>query len=116
MMFHTQPNDKWQPFDFKLIEAYQMLQDETCPKCGQPVWLCRSDDPTIAWKRNESICYASRELEKQAWSRDHEAKDKPTAKDKKRWGLVEYATPYVPPNQEGTLPTREAFYKSLRIE
>lgn len=115
MIFYIQPTLPWDSWDFKLIEAYQILQDETCPKCGQPIWLCRSEDPRVAWKRGTSVCYASRELEERSWRRDN-PKKKATAADKERWGLIEFATPFVPPTQGETLPTRKDFYESLKVE
>lgn len=60
MIFHTPPSDPWEQFDFKLLEAYQILQDETCPHCGNPVWVCRSTNPRIRFKMQKSVCFAER--------------------------------------------------------
>lgn len=112
MIFYEQPTDKWTPYDFKLLEAYQILQDEICPQCGHPVWLCRSDSNRIAFKVNSTVCYAERALQKK---RD-DAKDKKhraDAKERAEYGKIYYTEPFVPKNVEGGLPTRSEYYDQL---
>src|SRR5690349_3704515 len=101
MIFHEQPTDPWVPFDFILLEAYQMLQDEICPKCGHPVWLCRSDSPNVQFKVRSAVCNAERELR---IVEDHKRPDKEREKDKKvraSWGEFFYTQPFVPENIDG---------------
>jgi Zn-finger nucleic acid-binding protein len=110
MIFHEQPSDAWTRFDFLLLVAYQMLQDEICPKCGHPVWLCRSSSNRVQFKVRAGVCYAERSL------REYEDQHKPKGereKDRKArqaWGQFFYTQPFVPENVEGELPTRAEFY------
>lgn len=114
MLFYEQPTDPWVPFDFMLLEAYQRLQDEICPRCGHPVWLCRSNSNSVMFKVETGICYAERAL------KEYELKGM-TAKEKKdipksakaKWGQFTYTIPVVPPNIEGELPSREEYMKEL---
>lgn len=113
MIFHEQPTDPWVPFDFILLEAYQMLQDEICPKCGHPVWLCRSDSASVQFKVRSAVCNAERELK---IVEDRKRPDKEREKDKKvraGWGEFYYTQPFVPENIGGEMPTRGEFYASL---
>lgn len=111
MVFRVQPNRDWEDLDFKLMEAYQVLEDETCPKCGQPVWLCRSTSNDFVWSTAKTVCYATRALEEKQESRK-DAKDKKASREEKaKWGLIEYAFPRA---LEGkSIPSREDYFKSL---
>lgn len=105
MIFYEQPNEKWTRFDFLLLEAYQILQDETCPQCGQPVWLCRSTDSNVNIKVRKATCFVTAEVEK-----------KKTRDEKNKRGLKggEYYYPVIETIQKGTeLPTRRDYYESL---
>lgn len=104
MILHEQPTKEWRPFDFLLLEAYQILQDETCPQCGQPVWICRSTDRNVYITVQKARCFVTAELEK--------AQD--GAKGKKTLKPGEYMYPQVRPLDAGTeLPTREDYFNSL---
>lgn len=113
MIFYEQPTDPWVKFDFMLIEAYQILQDETCPKCGHPVWLCRSSSNTVQFKVTPNVCYAERAL------KEYENQKKPVndrekdPKIRKEWGMFFSTSPFVPLNVEGELPTRTEFYEEM---
>lgn len=112
MIFHQQPTADWVPFDFHLLEAYQMLQDELCPKCGHPVWLCRSTSNNVEFQVREAYCNADRAL------REYEDNRKPTKErakkdDRKSWGQFHYTTPVVPANALGALPTRQEYFFEL---
>lgn len=112
MIFHEQPTDDWTPFDFMLIEAYQMLQDEICPKCGHPVWLCRSNSQNVAFRVTGAVCQAERSLRE--YEDQKKSRDKRASKiDKQEWGVFYYTSPFVPQNIEGGLPTREQFYTEM---
>lgn len=65
-MFMTdrQPTDGWTREDKKLAIAFTILQKETCNQCGQPIWICRSDNKNLGFKVKTAICYAKRELDK----------------------------------------------------
>lgn len=99
--------------DFKLLEAYQILQDEMCPQCGQPTWLCRNTDDRIAWKVESSICYSTRTKEEREWHKNN--KGSPKREERQNWGVFTYATPHVASHyDEGTaLPTRKEYYENV---
>ena len=113
MLYHDQPNGAWTEEDFKILEAYQILQDEICPQCGNPIWLCRSNDDSVSWTVEKSVCRASRALEEKAWRDDKTKKHTATKEEKANWGVSRYAVPKVSGHMpEGTeLPTREDFYR-----
>lgn len=110
MIFHEQPTAPWVAFDFILLEAYQRLQDETCPKCGHPVWLCRSSSTDVDFEVHTAYCFAEKalkEAEDKAKPRDSRAK----REEKKTWGEFRYAVPTSPQGRE--LPSRSEYYDSL---
>lgn len=114
MIFHEQPTDPWVSFDYKLLEAYQRLQDEICPQCGHPVWLCRSTSNHVEWKVKTGICYATKELEKVKVSKIRDKKQRDEArKQLDHAGEYYYTVPYTPPTVEGGLPTRQEYYDEL---
>lgn len=89
-----------------LVEAMQILEDETCQQCGNPIWICRNESAAnVGFKIKMSTCFATAELEK--W---HEKEDKKKTK-KKTYGTYPYAVPY---SYDGSdLPSRAQFYKSM---
>lgn len=103
MVFYAQPTDPWEPYDFKLLEAYQILQDETCSMCGQPIWICRSDSSNIRIKVRKTQCNVSAELEK---------KQESDEKRKHKLKPGEYYYTVVETYDGGPLPGRSAFYKA----
>lgn len=58
-----QPSDPWDQTDKKLAIAFHILNKQTCPKCGQPLWVCRSNDRNLVFKVKSGTCYASKALE-----------------------------------------------------
>lgn len=54
---------KWTLADKKLVLGWQKLQDETCKRCGVPVWLGHSEDNHIDFETSLSICYSCQHLE-----------------------------------------------------
>jgi hypothetical protein len=105
MLFREQPSAPWTDFDFLLVEAFQILEDETCNQCGNPIWICRNEDASnVGFKVKKSVCFATAELERwQAQQEKAGAKQKP--------GETPYAMAYT---YDGSpMPTREEFYKSL---
>lgn len=113
MLFHEQPSGEWTDLDFRILEAYQIMQDELCPQCGHPVWLCRSKKDSITWKVESSICYATRAKEENLWKKTPGNRGAPKREEKAKWGLSTYMKPAVASNcPKGTkLPTREEFYR-----
>lgn len=39
--------------------ALQTYEDSLCPKCGQPVWLCRGVENLDRFEVREDVCHAS---------------------------------------------------------
>lgn len=91
-----------------------MLQDETCPKCGQPIWLCRSDSNNVAFKVQSDTCFAEKAMKSFEEGRKDKKDQKATAKEKRDWGKFWYTVPYVPPTADGDLPTRNDYYQGLQ--
>lgn len=106
MLFHEQPTDPWNKFDFMLVEALQILEDETCGKCGNPIWICRNEAAAhVGFKVKTSVCHASAEMEK--WQ---EKKEK-NKSSKKSYGELPYILPYT--YDDSPMPTRKSYYQSL---
>ena len=106
MLFHEQPTDPWTKFDFLLLEAYQILKDETCQMCGNPIWICRNEfADNVGFKIKTSKCFAKAELEKYM---EKEEKKKSKAK---KYGEQEYIVPYTYDN--GDFPTRMSYLTNL---
>ena len=106
MLFHEQPSEPWTPFDFKLLEAYQILQEETCQECGNPIWICRNESAAnVGFKIKSAKCFAKAELDK--W---HEREEKKSS-SKKKYGEYPYVVPYT--YDGGDMPTRMSYYQSL---
>lgn len=92
--------------DFLLVEAMQILEDETCPECGSPIWVCRNEFASnIGFKVRTSICYARAELER--WQEQEEKKKS----SKKDYGVSPYTVPYT--YDGSAMPSRMQFYKDF---
>jgi len=92
--------------DFLLVEAMQILEEETCPDCGSPIWICRNDFAgNIGFKVKTTVCYARAELEK--WQELEEKKKT----SKKKYGQSPYTIPYTYDGSD--MPSRMQFYKEL---
>ena len=59
-----QPDDPWDTTDKKIAVAVHILNKQTCPQCGQPLWICRSDDANVDFVVKTATCYATQALEK----------------------------------------------------
>jgi hypothetical protein len=105
MLFHEQPTDPWTPFDFMLVEAFQILEDETCSECGNPIWVCRNSNASnLGFKIKTTKCFAKAELDK--WNEKQQKK-----KAKLGPGEMPYIVPYT--YDEGLMPTRHSYYQGL---
>lgn len=79
---------KWNEWDRLVMEAYQIHENEKCPKCGNARWICGSPNGHIRFKIRSEFCEATFRVND--W-RDIEAK-----RDQK--GLeatIAYAEPYT---------------------
>lgn len=110
MIFHEQPTDPWTPYDFTLLEAYQILQDETCNQCGNPIWICHSTDSNITFEMKSTTCFAVRTEEK--WRDNKKMLSKGKAKE---WepdpGEDYYPVPKTVDG--GPFPSRDDYLRSL---
>jgi hypothetical protein len=106
MFFHEQPTDPWVKFDFLLLEAYQILKDETCQNCGNPIWICHNEFASnVGFKITSTRCFAKAELEKH-----NELQEKRKSKNK-TYGETEFAVAYTYDNSE--MPTRMSYLMAL---
>jgi hypothetical protein len=106
MLFHEQPTEPWNEFDFLLVEALQILEDETCSECGNPIWVCRNEDASsIGFKVKTSTCFAKAELDR--WQ-EREEKNKGK---RKRHGQSQYVVAYS--YDDSPMPSRKSFYMGL---
>lgn len=92
----------WTERDKKLLVAWQTYQDELCKNCGTPVWLGHSEDPTIQFEDDTTVCYGCQHLQQ----KNKEDKELPD-------GATRYVKP-VPATEEDELPTRAAGYKTVQ--
>ena len=89
-----------------LLEAYQILQDETCNECGNPIWICRNEEAgNVGFKVKTAKCFAKAELDKY-----NEKEDKKKSK-KKTYGEYPYVVPYTYDNSD--FPSRSSYLESL---
>jgi hypothetical protein len=106
MLFHEQPTEPWNDFDFLLIEAYQTLQDETCSQCGNPIWICHNEEAShVGFKIKNSKCFAQAELEK------YQEKEDNKKTKKKKYGERPYIVAFTYDGSE--FPSRTEYYQSL---
>jgi hypothetical protein len=106
MFFHEQPSDPWTKFDFMLLEAYQILKDETCGDCGNPIWICRNEFASnVGFKVKTTTCFAKAELEKH-----HERLSK-SELSKKSYGETDYTVAYT--YDDSPMPSRLSYLKAM---
>lgn len=110
MIFYEQPTDPWIPFDFKLLEAFQILEDETCPQCGHPIWLCRSSSNALEFSVQDTVCYAERSLKQYEDSQKKPDEREKDSTVRARWGQHYYTVPTLLPVEGAEMPTRNQFY------
>jgi len=104
LLTDSQPSDPWSSADKKLALAYTIMKKETCSKCGQPLWICRSTERGLTFKVRKATCFASQELEKYG--------DTKNGKNLKK-GEYTYAVPVLDNDEEKPLPSRKAYFESL---
>jgi len=105
MLFQEQPSDPWTELDFLLIEAMQILEDETCQLCGNPIWVCRNEEAAnVGFKVRVATCYGKAELDK--WQEIDEKRE-----NKNRYGQYPYIVAYT--YDESDMPSRQRYYQGL---
>ena len=113
MVLHQQPTDPWSRGDFKLLEAYEILQRETCGSCGYPTWLCRHQDENLQWEVRTSVCSSEKSVKN--WVNTNRKKDglKPGENAYAVAYYLRYKDDNPAPTQDfDNLPSREDFYKA----
>lgn len=110
MIFHEQPTAAWVPLDFVLLEAYQRLQDELCPRCGHPIWLCRSQSNSVQFRIREDYCASERAV-KEHEDRQRDRDKRADRKEKAGWGRFMFTVPEALPGAE--LPDRTKYFEDL---
>jgi len=113
MIFQTQPGERWETYDFKLLEAYQMLQDETCQHCGNPLWLCRSSDRNVRAVVKVARCHGKAELERREKARNPDSKSNKRAPKALLPGEYEYVV-FEPHMKDQPMPTRSDWIEEMR--
>ncbi len=84
----------------------QILEDETCQQCGNPIWVCRNENANnVGFKVKEATCFATAELDR--WQ---EKEDKKNSK-KKKHGSYPYTVAYT--YDDGDMPSRMEFYRFM---
>lgn len=102
LIYDERQPDKWRPEDKKLAIAWTILQRETCKSCGQPMWLCRSDNRQLGFKVKTSVCYADKELN---------SKENKKRAEKLKPGETQYVVPYM--YDDSPLPSRQEYMAGL---
>jgi hypothetical protein len=97
-----QPTDPWSVADKKLALAWTILQKETCRECGQPLWICRSNNVNLYFSVQTDTCYAKAELDR--WEAKPNRKAKP--------GESAYIVPDMR-SDDGKLPTRKQYLEQI---
>ena len=76
MILHRKKHQKrWEPIDYVLASADDILDKEKCPKCGTPAWFAFNDDNMIDFEDDTITCEACAFMdrtEKDAKDRDKE--------------------------------------------
>ena len=103
LLFLEDPHTGWTKYDYLIQDAYYTMDQEVCPICNNPIWLCHSTDNRIEFKVVTRTCYAKADLE------DFEKSDKG-----KGLGSGEYlvARP-VSVDEDEDLPTRHEAYERV---
>jgi len=89
------------------------MQDELCPQCGHPIWLCRSNSNVIHFKVKQTTCQATRALERYKDGKK-KAKDRASKEDAKDWGTSYYTEVGLLPIEAeagAKMPTRKEYFE-----
>ena len=57
-ILHVQPFSDWDDNDFRVREAWSILQAERCGQCGLPKYVCHNDSPDLEFDIIEDDCRA----------------------------------------------------------
>lgn len=104
------PTGEWSGLDKKLAMALRIKERETCKLCGNPIWICRSEDRDIDFSIRTGTCHSKQRLEK---------KEKQRSKQKNgdlKEGQYLYSVPMKVNGSEIEHGARERYFKSLSEE
>lgn len=87
--------------------AFQILEDETCPDCGVPVWIGHSEDEAVEFDVKSRVCYACAEIESA-----QETEEKRRAKSKTRHRETKGKKRFITRNEEKAIPSRDSYYRA----
>ena len=108
MVYGTTALGDWDKRDRNLLEAYQIIEDETCGECGNPVWICRAEDSNVQFSIEKDTCYAKRAYEEATTDMSSHKTAKERSKARAKFGVIEYPKAFT---LDGSLlPTRKDFY------
>lgn len=122
VMFNQRPKSKtdWSVFDVKLLEAYEVLEEQTCQFCGQPRWVCdaREDANWFTFKMTVAFCKGKQV--KDAWEeKEQELRSKKEPRSQLKHGEFAQLTPEVdggfiyPDKKPGDRPDRAGWLNEL---
>jgi hypothetical protein len=77
----------WGKWDLTLAKAYQRFLNELCQQCGNPRYICHTDDNRVQFKLSEDLCASAAVSER--------AQDAASKKETKSYGKNVYAQPYL---------------------
>lgn len=95
----------WGKWDLLLAEAYQILQDERCPQCGLPRYICNNDSQDVQFRIVEEQCVAL--VKRDEYEAKKYGKDTP-----KPNGTVLRPQPYIVNDAYELAELREPYYKA----
>lgn len=101
-----QPQDGWLPVDKKLAIALQILEDETCPDCGIPMWIGHSEDESVVFDIKSRVCYACAEIESK-----QEQEEKRRAKSKTRHRETKGKKRFIVRDEAKPAPSRDSYLR-----
>lgn len=93
-----------------------MLEQETCPQCGKPIWLCRSTSNVFRWDVKSDVCQATRAMKQYEDTKKPAKERAKNAKEKAEWGRFRYTVPVLhtlSAEQGLELPSRSEYYENL---
>jgi hypothetical protein len=100
MLRREKKQKKWKKYDFALATAYQILEDEKCPKCGMASWHAFSENSEIEFEIQHMDCYACE------YKETYEAREK-----KQKAGRTNHVVAKHIDGEE--LPGRREFFEEL---
>lgn len=97
-----QPEEGWTRMDRALAMALQILEDETCSDCGNPLWIGHNDHQDIVFEIKSRVCYGCAAIES--------AQEK--AVNKKSSRRVERGKKRFLARNDKYIPSRAEFYQA----